>query len=408
MSLKSGSISKVVENKSVDLQVDNDSKQESNAELEHENTIAEAAAAAKDHPTAPMSPGKFSRGPAVAFGAPRRRNNGADDDAIESETPVAATQPSTPGDYDSATPSTPGTPATPRIRKRKATGMMEVIGMDDEAYEELGPEEYLDLSHRELGLEGVLDHIKEMQGDTIIKQLRLSYNIIAEEFQNPRRIEYFMRTLKKHLTKHETLTALDLAGNHLFRYHAHPTNEHVKNYQMELTRALKPSKITHLDVSDTNIAGDAGSELKGLVHLMTQCMVHRRAFKCRLNKLSSQGFLAVSNCLGASSSLTYLDLSYNLGGLDPVGRPNSEGTQALSLQLKQCLHLRVLKLAENHLTDDDMVNIADALHNMPQFQDLDVASNKIRTNGARALKLAIISHSLFDDHRCSVRLNSYE
>mmetsp|Transcript_25605 Transcript_25605/g.44053 ORF Transcript_25605/g.44053 Transcript_25605/m.44053 type:complete len:264 (-) Transcript_25605:71-862(-) len=34
---------------------------------------------------------------------------------------------------------------------------------------------------------------------------------------------------------------------------------------------------------------------------------------------------------------------------------------------------------------------------MPQFQDLDVSSNQCRTNGARALKLAIISHSTFSD-----------
>jgi len=276
------------------------------------------------------------------------------------------------------------------------------IGMGDEMYEGLEPSQYLDLSRREMGTEGVLSLLSEMAGDGVVRQLRLSYNILAEEL-DPLPAEYFIRTLKKKLIKHRTLTALDLAGNHLFRNHPHPSNEHTRNYQVELTKALTSSAISHLDLSDNNMTGNTGRELMGLTYMMKNYMVKQKAFKCRLNLLYSQGFCAVSCCLGAFSSMTYLDLSCNQGGLDPSGQPNCEGTAALALQLKLSLHMRVLRVAENGLGDADMLHIAYALHDMPQFQDLDVASNKIRTNGARALALAIISHSLFGDANYGLR-----
>ena len=272
--------------------------------------------------------------------------------------------------------------------------------MDDGAYEFLDPNyEYLDLSHRDLGLQGILDVLQDMTGDTIIKQVNFNYNITPEEFRDPKREEYFIKIFKKIMSKHRTLTAIDLAGNHLFRNHPHPTNEHTKNYEVLLCTALLATKITHLDLSDNNLAGNTGRELMGVTHLMKNFMVNGKALKARLNKLNSQGMWAISNCLGAFSSMTFLDVSCNLGGLDPSGRQNSEGIAALAMALKVSLHLRVLKIAENHLVDDDFVHIAEALQNMPQFQDLDAASNHCRTNGARGLKLAILSHSIFSDER---------
>jgi hypothetical protein len=135
-----------------------------------------------------------------------------------------------------------------------SAGRMVPIGMGDEMYEELEPSQYLDLSHREMGTEGVLSLLSEMAGDGVVRQLRLSYNILAEEL-DPLPAEYFIRTLKKKLIKHRTLTALDLAGNHLFRNHPHPSNEHTRNYQVELTKALTSSAISHLDLSDNNMTG---------------------------------------------------------------------------------------------------------------------------------------------------------
>lgn len=275
--------------------------------------------------------------------------------------------------------------------------------MNEGPYEEVNPEfEYLDLSHRGLGPHGILEVLQDITGDQILKQVNFNYNIVPEQFREPSQVEEFIKVFKRIMSKHKTtLTALDLAGNHFFRNHPHPTNEHTKNYQVVLCAALKATKITHIDLSDTNITGHSGRELMGLTHLMKNYMVNGKAFQCRMNKINSQGVWAVSNALGAFSTLTFLDISCNLAGLDPSGRHNSEGIAALAMALKQSLHMRVLKIADNHLEDDDFVFIADALSFMPQFQDLDVSSNQCRTNGARALKLAIISHCIFADDRYS-------
>jgi hypothetical protein len=92
--------------------------------------------------------------------------------------------------------------------------------------------EYLNLSHRQLGLEGVLDVMFDLSEDKVLKQVDLSYNISMEEVCNPKNIEYFFKKMKKYLSKNDTLTALDLAGNHLFHFHPHPSNEHVKVYEV--------------------------------------------------------------------------------------------------------------------------------------------------------------------------------
>ena len=54
----------------------------------------------------------------------------------------------------------------------------------------------------------------------------------------------------------------------------------------------------------------------GFTYMMREYIIHAQAFKCRMNHLNSQGFRVVSEALGVMSSLTYLDLSNNLGDLD--------------------------------------------------------------------------------------------
>ncbi len=130
---------------------------------------------------------------------------------------------------------------------------------------------------------------------------------------------------------------------------------------------------------------------------MADYMVHGEAFICRFSRLNSQCFQTISTCLGPFSNMTFLDLSDNIGGLDPRNQRNSEGIKAITLCLGHSLHMRVLKLARNFLRDEDVVCIAEVLHNMPQFQDLDLAGNYCRQGGAKALKLAIISHSVLTD-----------
>ena len=75
--------------------------------------------------------------------------------------------------------------------------------------------------------------------------------------------------------------------------------------------------------------------------------------------------------LGLYSSLTFLDVSDNQIGLDPNGKPNSEGISFLSNVLIQSTNLRSLALARNFLRDEDAILIARQIQGMPQFEDLD-------------------------------------
>lgn len=190
-------------------------------------------------------------------------------------------------------------------------------------YESINPQyEYLDLSRHHLTADGVLSVLDDLLEDTMIKHVNLSYNILLEEWSNPRKIEVFFKGLRKRLVRNTHLVALDLAGNHLFAYHPHPSNEHVKMYEKELTEILKASTITHIDVSYNNMTGNTGREVAGLMYFCTKYMVQAKAFQCRGNHLHSQGIQAVCSCLGIYSTLTYLDVSDNLIGVDPLGKRN--------------------------------------------------------------------------------------
>lgn len=136
-------------------------------------------------------------------------------------------------------------------------------------------------------------------------------------------------------------------------------------------------------------------------------MMHGKAFQCRLSNLNSQCFKTISACLGPFSTLTFLDLSDNMGGLDPSGARNGEGVAAIAQNLTHSLHMRVLKLGRNFLVDEDISNIAAALHNMPQFQDLDLSGNLCHSSGAKALNLAFISHSVMTQPGYVFDLSSY-
>lgn len=83
-----------------------------------------------------------------------------------------------------------------------------------------------------------------------------------------------------------------------------------------LTDILKVSRIKRIDLSHSNIAGYSGRELMGFTYMMREYIINAQAFKCRMNQLNSQGFRVVSEALGVMSSLTYLDLSNNLGDCD--------------------------------------------------------------------------------------------
>lgn len=90
-------------------------------------------------------------------------------------------------------------------------------------------------------------------------------------------------------------------------------------------------------------------------------------------------------------------MSDNFGGLDPTGRPNSEGIEAFSKSLAATLKLRVLKLARNCLGDDEIGFISKAIQFMPYCQVLDLAGNQCHGVGMDFLKEAILSHSNLDE-----------
>lgn len=263
------------------------------------------------------------------------------------------------------------------------------------SYEELDEKvEYLDLSHRSLGAEGILDVLLDLSEDKIIKHVNLSYNIALEEFDDPKNVEYFIGKMKKYLSRNKTLTAIDLAGNYLFYHHPHPYNDHKKNYEKELTLALKETSISHIDLSENYMTGFKGRELDGFLFFMQTYMVKKKAFQIRRTNLNSQGFLSLIHTLGVHSTLTYLDVSDNFGGLDPLGRNSSEGIQVFARALSQTPFLRTLKIARNFLRDNDAEHIANAIVFMPGFQDLDVSGNMLKHFSCRTIQRAICSHSI--------------
>lgn len=262
-------------------------------------------------------------------------------------------------------------------------------------YESVNPKfEFLDLSRHNLGAEGVLSVLEDLLEDKIIKHVNLSYNILLEEWRTPAHLETFLKKFRKLLMRNTNLTALDFAGNHLFHYHPHPSNEHIKNYEREMAEILRLTTISHIDLSDNNITGHSSRELNGLTYFCSRYMARNKAFQCRSSNLSSQGVFAITHCLGVYSTLTYLDISDNLAGVDPRGEINKEGIAALASAIAKTMSLQYLRIARNRLYDEHVQLLGDAIQIMPQFLDLDIAGNMCKMYGCRALKLALASHGV--------------
>lgn len=258
--------------------------------------------------------------------------------------------------------------------------------------------EYLDMAKKSLGMEGIYGIFKDLENDNVLKHVNLSYNISPSEVSVPEKVVQFIQAIGIVFRKNKFVIALDLAGNHLFDHSMHPSNEHLCNYVEKLTDALLRTGIKRIDVSDNTITGPTGRMLKGLGVLMRKFMVQRgEGFSCRFSKLHSQGFQAVSDGLGIFSPIMYLDLSDNYGGIDPTGRPNSEGILALAQQISQCQKLHSLKLARNKLREEDIITIANGVRNLPQFRVLDLSGNDCHILGSKAIKEMIISHSILGD-----------
>jgi len=255
-------------------------------------------------------------------------------------------------------------------------------------------DQYLDLSGQDLGIKGLIELMDDVADDTAIIHLNISRNIQLHETAEAKAVTKLFTRMIEGLEKNKYLTALDVAGNYLGHLTAHPATKHTVEYLNILAKCLARTKITHLDISDNNLLGSKGQLYKPLTSLIrnyvsTRCIL----FKCQHNHLHSESFRIISESLSFHSSLTHLDLSHNIGGLDPFHQPSSQGIVALTTLIPQCPSLHTLKLADNHLRDDDIVLIANVLLVCPCMHVVDISGNSIELFGAEALYKAIHAHA---------------
>lgn len=260
--------------------------------------------------------------------------------------------------------------------------------------------EHMTLRSRQLGFKGLASVIIDLADDNILKHVDLSDNISRQEANIPDKMTKFIATLAKALKKNTTITALDLCSNHLCDFTAHPCNNHIIDYLIAITDALIPSPITHLDISDNLIVGPNGRMYTGLRHLVKH-FLHPQGIvlKARKSNLHAYCFQIISEALGTGSVLEELDLSDNLGGIDPLGKPASDGISRLCVQLMNTLTIRVIRLARNHILDDDIAAIANAVSYIPSCQILDLRGNHCSYFGARALKYMIMCHGTLAEEK---------
>ena len=196
--------------------------------------------------------------------------------------------------------------------------------------------------------------------------------------------------------KNDCLIALDWANNHLGDFGPHPANQHEIDYIVELTRAICKSNIRRVDLSGNMLTGKLYRKLSGLSEFIRACISHKfEVFRFRNNGINSLGLALFSGALGLESALIELDLSNNLVGKDPLGRNSCEGMASFCVNLSQSHSLRRLKLANNFLHDEEIIELSNAVNRMPNLSLLDVSSNCFRGLGMEALKNSLISHGSF-------------
>jgi hypothetical protein len=255
--------------------------------------------------------------------------------------------------------------------------------------------QYMNMMNKKLGVNGISEILENLKTDTFLKHVNFGRNIDLDDASSPRKMQSLYAILRSALKVNKTLTCLDLSYNHLFDFTKHPTNEHVHNYMIELTDALRKSKIIRLNISGNFLCGKGGREYTGILYLVRNYCKNGglKSLLVRDNRLHSQGCASVSESLGVFSKLEELDLRDNFLGLDPTGRYNSEGMQYMARQLSQSLCLHTLRLARNCLRDEDITFLGDAVCYMPRLEILDISGNLFTGIGMIAIKNAIISHS---------------
>lgn len=154
--------------------------------------------------------------------------------------------------------------------------------------------EYLDLSRKNLGVLGIQDILNDIEYDTLLKHLDISYNMTSDEAEQPSKMKILFNTISKAFKRNKTLTALDLAGNHMFQNSIHPLNEHLTNYFIDFTDSLCLTNIKRINISDNNIVG-TGRKNKGLAYFIKKYVSNKAiGFTCRSNNMYSPSFVIIS------------------------------------------------------------------------------------------------------------------
>jgi Ran GTPase-activating protein (RanGAP) involved in mRNA processing and transport len=286
--------------------------------------------------------------------------------------------------------------------ERNPTQLNNPIGtiVRNERYPDVKDTDYMDLAGQNLqcqGLMGILDH---MYTDEQLKQIDISQNITLEEAYQPKRMARLCDKLCNVIKKNQCLTAIDLVGNHFGNFGPHPLNEQLRDICLDIAKALPKSNIKRIDISDNCLTGTSGRKLTALGYFSRHFIhTHGKYFLSRSNLLQSQALVMIANGMGHGSSIEYLDLNDNRVGLDPSGMRNSEGMYRFAAQAQHTLTLRVVKLARNSLTDDDVQLLCESLMNVPTLQVLDLAGNLCMGNGMMYVRDLILSHGVLNKNR---------
>jgi len=253
--------------------------------------------------------------------------------------------------------------------------------------------QYLTLRGRQLGFKGISRLFVDLADDNILKHVDVSDNVSKKEANNPARMTEFLANLGKAMKNNTTLTALDVCNNHLFSYTPHPCNEHIIDYLTIFTNAIITSNVTKLDISGNYMVGVNGRLYSGFRYLMTK-FIHPQGvvLKARRSYLHSYCCQIISEGIGTGSMLEELDICDNHIGKDPFGEPASDGISTLCTQLMNTQHMRVLRVANNSIMDDDIATIANAVMFIPTMQILDLSGNQCSFFGAQAIKFMLMSH----------------
>jgi hypothetical protein len=66
--------------------------------------------------------------------------------------------------------------------------------------------EYLDLSCRSMGVQGISEILDDIEDDTLLKHLDLSFNMTADEAEQPSKMKLLFSSIARAFKKNKTLT----------------------------------------------------------------------------------------------------------------------------------------------------------------------------------------------------------